>query len=153
MPCPECNDVQLATMCSVLASARDTCTSKNGTTGRAYVTAASAPRPGTDLHHIQKAASITMPAAYGSRSTASVMPMPDHLMRSGYGGKLTGLSAGHQSALTQRSLESTAYEQDSMSLGDLHAQRSLESSMVSANFLGGRAKRAGGTRLNGSVAF
>ncbi|ELR23190.1 uncharacterized protein ACA1_067740 [Acanthamoeba castellanii str. Neff] len=85
--------------------------------------------------HIQKAASITVLA----QLVAPPM-MPDYLARGSYGGKLTGLSASHQSAFTQRSLESAAYEHDLMPLGAVHAQRSSEFSAASASFLGGRAK-------------
>ncbi|ELR24413.1 uncharacterized protein ACA1_056550 [Acanthamoeba castellanii str. Neff] len=70
MLCPECDDIQLATMCSVLASAKDMSMSKNGTTGRAYIMAALALCPGTDLHHIQKATSITVLAAYTDSEAA-----------------------------------------------------------------------------------
>jgi hypothetical protein len=151
MPCPECNDVQLATMCSVLASTKDTCTSKNSTTSHAYVMATSVQCPGTDLHHIQKAASITVLAAYGSWLVALLM-MPDYLTCGSYGGKLTGLLASHQLVFMQCSLES-AYEHNSMPLGAVHMQCLYEFSVASASFLGGRAKCTGGTCLNGSQAF
>jgi hypothetical protein len=163
--CPECGDKQLSTILSVIASAKDACTSKDAK-GRAYVTATSAPRPGTDLHRIynqdqrkQVPVAPNPGSTYGLRAPKMTVPqaqagsavpaVPQYLFGAGYG-KLSGVSAQTKERLAQRSINAAIEQQESLSIGEIHAQRASEATAARARFAV-RSGRPRGTPLNGSI--
>ncbi|BBI30385.1 putative RING finger protein [Acanthamoeba castellanii medusavirus] len=154
--CPSCGDNQLATLCSIVASAKNACTVRRPD-GSTYVTAATAPaKPGTDLHHLSKRAavekqrSLQRSAGYGAPAPAA-NSMPGHL-KGGYGNKLSGVSASYARGIQNQSAYHADQQHGSRTLDQVHAQQMGEFEANRARGLTAFSKRAQGTRLNGSMA-
>lgn len=155
--CPSCNDNQLATLCSIVASAKNACTVRRPD-GSTYVTAATAPaKPGTDLHHLSRRAaqekqrSLQPSAGYGASTAPLANSMPSHL-KGGYGNKLSGVSASYARGIQNQSAYHAEQQHGSRTLDQVHAQQMGEFGANRARGLTAFAKRAQGTRLNGSMA-